>query len=492
MDDGAVVAGHRLTGRARTSEIGTWFDAVSPTGTPSAVLRFEQEALTSQRARDGLVAAVTADRRLWSSGLTGILPVADLVAARDEIYLIAGRRATPTLADLLAGHAALDPGGAATILVETAQTLLAVHGAGLSHGSLHPGTVVIGDDGSALLAERGLADALRGAPASAERDVAAWVALARVFTGGRAGGNAELLLERAAAAAAAHGLGAARDTLLAGRDALPPGFSTRERLARTVQAWDASAPLSPPGSPAFPPAGAPSGSLGGSLGGSLSGAPGEAVTLLDVTGHGAAGAVSPGGAVSPAGAGLGAGAAAVAPQGDEVMMRFGPGVPTETTAAQIWRSGRTASTLQGQPGTGKPARRRRGRTAWAGTVLLAMLIALVILWLRQSPPDEIAVSAVDVKGPKKTVRCDGTADFVGRVTTNGQAGTVRYVWHTSDGHARPEEEQRVASGSTTTDLPLHWNVNGPGSFKGTATLRVLSPTPSGKPMQDKASFAYKC
>ncbi|MEU7692937.1 hypothetical protein OHB01_01575 [Microbispora hainanensis] len=450
MREGATVAGHRLTGRTRRSEVGTWADAVSPDGRPSGALLFDPPAVATAGARERLVATVGADLRLQSGGPIGLLPVIDLVAARDEVWLIT-TRATPSVAGLMAAGR-LDPGGAATVLLETAQALLAVHAAGAAHGALHAGTVVIGEDGSALLAERGLLRALRGEYASAEQDVAAWAALAGALAADCRDGHAATALRRASAAAA-HGLAAARDTLLAERGAFP-GMG-REGLAHAAQGLSAPAFSA---SPAFPEPStvAAAGSSGG-----------EAVTLLDLP---------------DATEGSG-----------NVMMRFGPGVPTETTAAQIWRAGQTSAAVTATH-TGRPAprRRRRRSTAWAGTLLLAILIAAAILWLRQTPAAPLAVTDVDVKAPSKTVRCDGTADFVGIVTTNGEAGTIRYRWLRSDGRKPVEGEQQVSSGNTSVDLPLHWNVTGSGTFKGTATLRILSPTTSGKPIQDKASFAYKC
>ncbi|MFI9573189.1 hypothetical protein ACIG5D_17280 [Microbispora rosea] len=448
MREGATVAGHRLTGRTRRSEVGTWADAVSPDGRPSGALLFDLPAVATAGARERLVATVGADVRLQSGGPIGLLPVIDLVAARDEVWLIT-TRATPAVADLMAAGR-LDPGGAATVLLETAQALLTVHAAGAAHGALHAGTIVIGEDGSVLLAERGLLRALRGEHASAEQDVAAWAALAGALAANCGQGHAAAAL-RHASAAAAHGLAAARDTLLAERDAFP-GVG-REGLARAAHGL--SAPASPD-LPIGPAAGLAAGSSGG-----------EAVTLLDL----------PDAADGPG----------------DVMMRFGPGVPTETTAAQIWRAGQTSASITATQTRGPaPRRRRRRSTAWAGTLLLAILIAAVILWLRQTPGAPLAVSDVDVKAPKKTVRCDGQADFVGVVTTNGEAGSIRYLWIRSDGRKPLEGEQRTSSGDTSVDLPLHWKVTGSGSFKGTATLRVLSPTTSGKPIQDKASFTYKC
>ncbi|GAA4197431.1 hypothetical protein [Microbispora amethystogenes] len=459
MREGVTVAGHRLTGRTRVGEAGVWTDAVSPGGRPSGVLRFDPTA--AARARERLVATVADDLRLQRGGAAGLLPVVDLVAARDEVWLITGR-AMPALDELLrrnGGH--LDAGSVAAVLLETAQTLASVHAAGLTHGAFGAGTVVVAEDGAALLAERGLVAALRGEHVPPERDVAAWVTLARQLAAGQMNGPEADLLHRAITAATAHGLAAARDTLLAGREGLPPGFMTRDRLARAARDFlgpvPGSAPVSGPGPAPVPVPVVP--------------AAGEAVTLLDFPSD------------LPPGA------------DDDVMMRFGPGVPTETpsrtTAAQIWRSGRTSAVTQARPPAAPPRRRRR-TTAWAGTVLLAILIAAVFLWLRQPPAVEAAVSGVDVKVAKKTVRCDGTADFVGVVTTNGGAGTIRYLWIRSDVRKRQEKEQRVSSGDTSVQLPLHWNVTGPGSFKGSATLRVLSPTTTGKPIQDTASFTYKC
>ncbi|WP_182873874.1 hypothetical protein [Microbispora sp. H10670] len=459
-----TVAGHRLTGRTRISEAGVWTDAVSPGGRPSGVLRFDPAA--AARARERLVATVADDLRLQRGGAAGLLPVVDLVAARDEVWLITGR-AMPSLDELLGsagGH--LDAGSVAAVLLETAQTLASVHAAGLTHGAFGAGTVVVSEDGAALLAERGLVAALRGEHVPPEHDVAAWVTLARRLAAGQTAGPEADLLRRAIGAAIAHGLAAARDTLLSGREGLPPGFMTRDRLARAARDFFGSVPGSVPGSgPGSGPGSVP--------------AAGEAVTLLDLP------SALPSAVSSGASSGM----------DDDVLMRFGPGVPTETpaetTAAQIWRSGRTSAVARARPAAAPPRRRRR-TTAWAGTALLAILIAAVILWLRQTPAVEAAVSGVDVKVAKKTVRCDGTADFAGVVTTNGGAGTIRYLWIRSDDRKRQEQEQRVSSGDTSVHLPLHWKVTGPGSFKGSATLRVLSPTTTGKSIQDTASFTYKC
>ncbi|WP_067173307.1 hypothetical protein [Microtetraspora niveoalba] len=517
MDDGGSVAGHRLTGRTRSGEVGTWSEAVSPAGTPSGVLRFAPALVATPAARERLVAAVTADRRLiaqWGpapGGRAGLLPVADLVTARGDIWLVAGGAPVPVLADLLAdvfgrGGPSPGPGAVASILAETAQTLLVLHAAGLAHGAVHPGTVVIAGDGSALLAERGLLEALRGEPASPERDVAAWVQLARGLAASWADDGSAVLFDRAASAASAHGLAAARDTLLAAGP-VPEEYAGRASLLGTLRVWSTTspapvspvpaspapvspvpaspAPVSPaPASPApVSPAPASPTPVAAASAASSAAPPDEAVTLLHL----------PGPADQPAQAAPHADTAGAA-GGDDVVMRFGPGVPADTTAAQIWRSGTTTQFAGEAGGDARPVRRgrRTRRGAWAGSALLAALLAVVILWLRFQPAADVLVQKVDVRGPKKTISCDGTASLVGTVTTNGGAGRIRYVWVRSDGVRMPEREQNVLAGDTSVELPLRWEVTGSGRFKGVATLRVLSPTSSGEPLQDKASFSYRC
>jgi hypothetical protein len=469
MPDGGNIAGYRLTGRTRVSELGTWNDAVSRDGAPVGVLRFDPRLIGEPGAAERLAAAVTADRRLQQGGVTGLLPVADLVTARGEVWLITGRPGMPAVTDLLIDRShvpAPDAGSAATVLVETAQTLLAVHAAGLAHGALHSGTVVVGGDGTALLAERGLAAALRGEPPSPERDVTAWASFALGLSAGWAGEQpaAAELFNHAALTASTHGLGAARDALLARRDLLPRGFTTRDRLIETIHWWSAGQV------PTAAPAPGPD--------------TGEVVTLLDVSGG------------APPGEGPDR---RQAPQTGDVMMRFGPGVPVETTAAQIWRAGRdqqsTLSAEERLEAVRKPPPRRQGRrAAWSSAVLALIIAAAVLAWLLipRGGAGQLAIQGVDVRGPAKAVGCDKTAGFIGVITTNGKAGEVRYQWRQSDGHVNKEQVQTVPDGQTSTRVPLKWNVTGPGNRKFTATLRVLSPVPSGKPLQDKATFSYKC
>ncbi|GHH67064.1 hypothetical protein GCM10017673_13630 [Streptosporangium violaceochromogenes] len=497
IDRGNDGGGFRLTDRSWADELGTWSSAVTPDGRPASALRFDPRRTADPAARDRLVAAVVADRELTRAGLTGLLPVADLITAHGEIWLLTAAPVNPTLDDLLTvpgGALRPDAGGAATVLLETARTLLAVHAAGLSHGALRPGNVTIAADGSVLLVARGLADALEGRLRSPERDAAAWAALARELAAGRAGaGRAAEVFERAAATASAHGLAPARDVLLDGRDLLSPGFPEQSGLAETARAWAGhAAPVAGAAASAvFPASPAPSASTAA--------VPdeGEIVTLLHVprTGEGPVAGAGP--AVGTAGAGSVAGTTGVAGAGDpEVVMRFGPGVPPETTAAQIWRAGRDQQ--QTEPPSsrlralGAPARRRRRRTALAAAILALMVAGILAIWLLRTPSAPLAITGLKVSAPKKTQGCDTTVRIMGTLVTNGSAGEVRYQWRRSDRKTPIEQTDTVPAGETSHEVSLEWTVKGEGSFKGTATLRVISPAARDGKLQDKASFTYRC
>lgn len=472
-------AGFRLTGRTWVDDLGIWSSAVAADGRPGSALRFDPRLVADPSARERLVAAVIADRRLAQSGMTGLVPVADLVTAGDEVWLITSEPVGPTVGDLLSsglpGSPRPDAGSAATVLVETAQTLLAVHASGLAHGELHPGTVVIAADGSALLAERGLADALLGRPPAPERDVAAWASLARglAATWASADRGAAGLLERVAATASIRGLAPARDALLAGRDVLPSGFTTRDRLVATLHRWPEHEAPTLGGHPA-PVRPAPD--------------EGEIVTLLHVPRPG-----------DPRGS---AGGDQQAPGGGErrpedVVMRFGPGVPSETTAAQLWRAGRDQQQTELPSGrlaaaAAPRARRRRGRTVLASAILALMVVGALAIWLFRGAATPLEVTKVDVSAPKKAQGCDTTVKITGVLSTNGAGGEVRYQWKRSDRKEPIAQTDQIASGDASHEVSLEWTVKGEGSFKGTATLMVLSPVPEGKKIQDRATFTYKC
>ncbi|MDA0636741.1 hypothetical protein OUY22_25310, partial [Nonomuraea sp. MCN248] len=230
------IAGFRLTEHTWITELGNWIDAISPDGRRAGALLFDSRIIELPGVRDRVVAAVLTDRRLVMGGLGGLIPVADVVAAGDQVWLLTAQAVTPTLSSLLAAGA-MEASGAAAVLADTAQTLLALHASGVTHGSVHPGTVVVTADGAALLSERGLADAIRGDTSTPERDVSGWAALTRGLAAAcrHQAPQAAALFERVAATATTRGLATARSGLLAESHALPGGLLTRDGLARAAR-----------------------------------------------------------------------------------------------------------------------------------------------------------------------------------------------------------------------------------------------------------------
>ncbi|WP_339135224.1 hypothetical protein WJM95_35210 [Streptomyces sp. f51] len=256
MTTATTLAGRTLSGWSRDARHGTWHTLLpARSGEPVlGALRVDRALLAPRGTRERLAAAVLAVARLR---LPGVLGTVDLVAEAGEVWLITARPPAPTLADLLAhGGTGPDAGSAASVLNETAQTLLALHAAGLAHGALAADTVVLAPDGVALLAEAALGTVLgdgpvpgdgtvpSDAPGSARRttDVAAWADLARTL--GEAwvapGTPAAVVFARCRATAGSEGLAAARAALVAGRAALPEGFLRRTELRAAVAAATAA------------------------------------------------------------------------------------------------------------------------------------------------------------------------------------------------------------------------------------------------------------
>ncbi|GAA2214651.1 hypothetical protein GCM10009850_101160 [Nonomuraea monospora] len=482
MDNpGNGIAGFRLTEHTWMTELGNWIDAISPDGRRAGALLFDPKLIGLPGVRDRVVQAVMTDQRLVLAGLTGLIPVADVVAAGDQVWLLTAQAVSPTLADLLA-VAPIDPNGAASVLVETAQTLLALHAAGTTHGSVHPGTVVITAEGVSLLSERGLYDAIRAQVSPRERDAAGWASLARGLAAavGRGAPEPAELFERAAATAQTLGLGTARDLLVNERGRLPGGRISRDGLARAARGRSAFAQAP---SYARPPVPTPQDE-------------GDIVTLLRVPGQ-SAGPLPPGAAGGFGGAG-GSSRSSVSTQPQEPSgpVQFGPGVSTqpqggETPAQRIWREGRGEAATVHRPGgrAAKASRARRRRTVLATAVFAVIMAGAILAWFTLGNTPDLAVKSINVVAPKKTQGCDSAVMITATVVTNGAPGEITYEWRKNLDKEVVKGTLRTKADQTSYTVPLRWTLRGKSSVKATATLRVLTPGPV---ITDKASFAYKC
>ncbi|MGN9838818.1 hypothetical protein ACTMTI_11915 [Nonomuraea sp. H19] len=443
------IAGFRLTEHTWMTELGNWIDAISPDGRRAGALLFDPKIVGLPGVRDRVVNTVMTDQRLVLGGMAGLIPVADVVAAGEQVWLLTAQAVSPTLGDLLAAGP-IDPAGAASALVETAQTLIALHAAGVTHGSVHPRTVVVTAEGAALLSERGLADAIRGQVSPPERDAAGWASLARGLAASLGPGapRAAELFERVAATAGTLGLTAARSTLIGEQAALPGGAISRDGLARAARGRSAFAQPAPYAQPPVLPKDE-----------------GDIVTLLHV----------PGRASGP--------------------VQFGPGVGTqvqrqETTAERIWRSGRGDVSTAHSPGVRpRASRARRFRTIWATAVFAAVMAGALLAWFKLGDAPDLAVKSIDVVASKKSYGCDSTVLITGTVVTNGAPGEIAFEWRKNLDKEVVKGTLRTTSDQTSYALPLRWSLQGKSNVKATATLRILTPGPV---RTDKASFTYKC
>ncbi|GAA2834276.1 hypothetical protein [Nonomuraea rubra] len=480
MDNpGNGIAGFRLTEHTWMTELGNWIDAISPDGRRAGALLFDPKIIGLPGVRDRVVQAVMTDQRLVLAGLTGLIPVADVVAAGDQVWLLTAQAVSPTLADLMSASP-IDPNGAVSLLVETAQTLLALHAAGVTHGSVHPGTVVITAEGVSLLSERGLSDAIRARVSPRERDAAGWASLARGLAAsfGHTAPESAELLERGAATAQTLGLGTARDLLVNERGRLPGGRISRDGLARAARGRSAFAQ---PPSYARPPVPTPQDE-------------GDIVTLLRVPGQ-SAGPLRSGAGTQlqepfPSGAGT-------QPQGQPAgPLQFGPGVGTqpqepETPAQRIWREGRGEAATVHRPGgrLAKASRARRRRTILATAVFAVIMAGAILAWFRLGSAPDLAVKSIDVVAPKKTQGCGSAVLITGTVVTNGSPGQITYEWRKNLDKEVVKGTLRTKADQTSYSVPLRWTLEGRSNVKATATLRILTPGPV---ITDKASFTYKC
>lgn len=165
------------------------------------------------------------------------------------------------------------------------------------------------------------------------------------------------------------------------------------------------------------------------------------------------------------GAGSPPGAAAV-PDANGVV-RFGPGVQPPRPAASS--------------GTRRMRRPRRMRGA---LLVLVALAAALWWWLGR---DSLGVEGVTA-GPEVSTGCHEVAALRATVHTDGGAGELVYRWLRSDGTRSEVLRQQVVHGQRSTDLVLHWQVRGPGRFRGLATVEVLAPDLA----RATTAFDYAC
>ncbi|MEU1043091.1 hypothetical protein ACFYP4_21265 [Streptomyces sp. NPDC005551] len=150
---------------------------------------------------------------------------------------------------------------------------------------------------------------------------------------------------------------------------------------------------------------------------------------------------------------------------DGTLLRFGPGVNADTVR-------RAHGSLPAQP-TPRPRPRHRAWRRHALPTLVLLGVLAFLAWDRAAPP--VGVRDVTVSVGRPSPGCDGTADIVATVTTDGRAGTLTYRWVRSDGTSSEVLREDMPRGRRTARLHLLWSFHGEGRYTGRAELRLLSP-----------------
>ena len=184
----------------------------------------------------------------------------------------------------------------------------------------------------------------------------------------------------------------------------------------------------------------------------------------------------------------------------------GPGGPLRRASGALpaWEPGPAGPPVPpGAPGTpgrasgalpGWPAPpRRRPRPRWRGALASLLTVAIAAgvwayVWERSHA--KLAVTSVTIKAADETVAvgCNGTADIIGTIHTNGRGGPISYEW-VSD----PSQKPRVLTaqdqtGSASVQVRLAWKFHGKGTGSAVATLEVLTPDAA----KTSIIFPYSC
>jgi hypothetical protein len=119
--------------------------------------------------------------------------------------------------------------------------------------------------------------------------------------------------------------------------------------------------------------------------------------------------------------------------------------------------------------------------ATAATVVAALAAIVVAFALassltRSGPSLTVTSLSVTTTPADRIGHCPSTVfAFRGTISTNGQAGVIRYNWVKPDGSLTPTGEVRVARGESRALVELDFAYNGNGSTTGTAALHVVGP-----------------
>ena len=498
------VGDYRRGARLRTTTAGTWFPAVGPDQQPAGLLLVHPGV--------DLRILVPTIERLAELNLPGVLtPNPALLEQAGRNWLVTRAAAVPTLADVLEDGAHREPGNAAALLSDVAATLLTTHRAGLPHGALDARSILIGQDGAALLSDWGT-----NKNATAAGDVSSWALLAELLAQRWCGDD---LVSAAALARAVHaangptglaggfdqlrGLAhtARRDTLAqAAKDELDAVGRGEVRPPRRPQSRRAQpappAPTEPPVAaaaavPQVPaePAVAPPVEPAEPAVAAAPAEPAEPVVAPPVEPATAAPveAVEAVEAIEPA---VAAPVEAVEPAMAQPVEPVEPRYDTHADFGAPPSAGhRTRPAPDADAPWAIPAAARepdpKARNAKRDQVprwRLVLLVSLVVITLVAAAADLVLLvtrnteaSALKIQSVVLWAQRSGTGcSLLGVITTNGEAGTVTYGW-TGDTATGPAISTQVQGGHTQIEVSRQWNPDTASTLDPLVTLQVLRP-----------------
>jgi len=132
----------------------------------------------------------------------------------------------------------------------------------------------------------------------------------------------------------------------------------------------------------------------------------------------------------------------------------------------------------------------RSRPVWRGvvsTLITAAIVAGVGVYFWERSHETLKITEVKVTAANQSVGCNGTADLIGTITTNGHGGPVSYQW-VRGAVTDPALVADDQSGSDDVRVELKWAFHGKGTGQAVAELKVLEPQHA----EASITFPYSC
>ena len=135
----------------------------------------------------------------------------------------------------------------------------------------------------------------------------------------------------------------------------------------------------------------------------------------------------------------------------------------------------------------------RPRPVWRGVVSILLTAAIVAasgVYFWERTHQILKITSVGVSVPNTMVGCNGTADIIGTISTNGHGGPITYQWIRGE-VTDPPKVVDDATGSNKVQVQLNWAFHGMGTGQAVAKLRILKPQ-EPQSAQSSVIFPYSC